>query len=267
MFKPQNPKLNALIVELNEIIETKRNLDNEIIDLPFIYSEAEDLEKDILSIDKKIASLTHKRENKVKKLTEFKAKLEGKNITQLRKNSNTLGEKIQDKETEIQRIVDEDFKSFINNMTEENTMECYLFSGTSTTPIMDKFYNDKDKDFLVLNGIFHGKDLVITKKYKNITVADVLAPTITELKTFRPSRIPERMRPLWNIISQYDNSKLKLGQKVQFDIPLPLGGQTYANQTGFGGKWDWTDGYGSYTEGTYYGEVTTFLIIGFIRNF
>ena len=131
---------------------------------------------------------------------------------------------------------------------------------------MDRFYNDNDKDFLVLKGIFVGKDLVITKKPRNITIANIPSPTMTELKTFRPRRIPNRMRPLWDKINQYDNSKLKVGQKIQFDVPLPLGGQTYANQTGYGWEWDWSDGYGSYTEGTYYGEVTTFLIIGFIKS-
>ena len=35
----------------------------------------------------------------------------------------------------------------------------------------------------------------------------------------------------------------------------------------FGWEWDWSNGIGSYTEGTYYGEVTTFLIIGFIKSY
>ena len=36
------------------------------------------------------------------------------------------------------------------------------------------------------------------------------------------------------------------------------------NQTGYGWEWDWSNGCGDYIEGTYYGEVTTFFVIGFI---
>ena len=61
-----------------------------------------------------------------------------------------LGEEIQGKEAERQRIIDADFKSFINTMTEENTMKCYLSLDTSTNTIMDEFYNGEDKEFLCL---------------------------------------------------------------------------------------------------------------------
>lgn len=266
MFKPKNPKFDILIASLKEVRDKKHDIDNEISELPFIISEVDDLKKEIDKMEFDISSLIEQKEEKTKRLSELQSKLEDKNKTQLQDESNLLEKEIQDKETEIQNIIDEDFKSFIDTMTEENTMTCYLSSDTSTTPIMDGFYNDKDKDFLVLRGIFAGKDLVITKKNRSVTVANIPSPTMTELKTFRPSRIPDRMRPLWDKIHQYDNSKLKVGQKVQFDVPLPLGGQTYANQTGYGWEWDWSDGFGSYTEGTYYGEVTTFLIIGFIRS-
>lgn len=36
---------------------------------------------------------------------------------------------------------------------------------------------------------------------------------------------------------------------------------------GYRWEWDWSNGYGSYTEAIYDGEVTTFLIIGFKRNY
>lgn len=266
MFKPTNPKFDILIAKLKEFRDKKHNIDNEISEMPFIYSEIDDLQKEIEKINSEFAALAKEREEKSQKLSELKFKLDRMNKIELQENSVLIEKEIKKKEEEIQKIIDEDFKSFIETMTEENTMSYYLSSDTSTTPIMDEFYNNNDKDFLVLKGIFSGKDLVITKKQRNVSVLDIPSPTMTELKTFRPSRIPDRMRPLWDTISKYDTSKMKVGQKVQFDIPLPLGGQTYANQTGYGWEWDWSDGYGSYTEGTYYGEVTTFLIIGFVKN-
>jgi hypothetical protein len=267
MFEPTNPKFTILVSELEKMRDKKRNIGNEIAELPFIASEIDDLEKEITDLDKKIMSLTNQKEIKIKELAERKSKLDGKNGIQLQEDSDLLGKKIQEMEVEIKSLIDGDFKTFMNTMKKENIMECYLLSDTATTPLMDKFYNDKDKDFLVLKGVFYGKDLVITKKCRNVTVAEVSAPTMTELKRFQSSRkTPDRMRPLVEIINQYRNSELKIGDKVQFDVPLPLGGQTYANQTGYGWEWDWSYGYGSYTEGTYYGEVTTFLIIGFIKS-
>lgn len=266
MFKPTNPKFDLLMAGIKEARDRKHNIDNEISELPWLASEIDDLEKEIAEIEKEIFSLTNQKNEKSKELATLQDKFNARSKTQLQEDSDSLGNKIQEMELEVQKIIDDDFRTFIDTMTEENTMECWLSSDTSTTPLMDKFDNDKEKDFLVLRGIFSGKGLVITKKQRSVTTADVSSPTMTELKTFRPSRVPERMRPLLEIISQYDNSKLKYGQKVQFDVPLPLGGQTYANQTGYGWEWDWTGGYGSYTEGTYYGEVTTFLIIGFVKT-
>lgn len=86
---------------------------------------------------------------------------------------------------------------------------------------------------------------------------------MTELKTYSKRKTSERIQPLIEELIDYDCSKLNYGQKAIFKAAFPLGGQTYANQTGYGWEWDWSDGYGDYTEGTYYGEVKNFLIVGF----
>ena len=47
MFKPTNPKFDMLIASLKEDRDKKHNIDNEISELPFIFSEVDDLEKEI----------------------------------------------------------------------------------------------------------------------------------------------------------------------------------------------------------------------------
>ena len=161
MFKPTNPKFDILIAKLKEFRDKKHNIDNEISEMPFIYSEIDDLQKEIEKINSEFAALAKEREEKSQKLSELKFKLDRMNKIELQENSVLIEKEIKKKEEEIQKIIDEDFKSFIETMTEENTMSYYLSSDTSTTPIMDEFYNNNDKDFLVLKGIFSGKDLVI----------------------------------------------------------------------------------------------------------
>lgn len=195
----------------------------------------------------------------------LKKKIDGKSLNEVCEIKDSLYKKIENKKAIIQNLIDTEFKFFINTMTEENTLSYHLFSYTKTTPIMDNFYNDKQKDFLVFRGVFYNKDLVIIRGQNNVSAKDVPSLTMTELKTYNSKHCtPERMYPLLEEIKKYNNSKLKHGQRVQFDKPIPLGGQTYANQTGYGSIWNWSYGIGSCIEGTYYGEVTKFLIIGFI---
>lgn len=265
MFKPSNPYFDNLVEELNNIKLEKNNVDKDIIDYPFLSTDISDTEENIIEIDNKIKHLQEEKDSEIQKLANLKIKIQGLNQIQLQEISDTLRKKIQILETKIDQIINDDFKTFINTMNPENTMTCSLFPETKTTPLMDNFTNDQTKDFLVLGMVIYGKNIVITKRQPGIKIANVEAPTMTELKTWRNKRAtPERMKPLLAEIHKYNNMDLKHGDKIQFDTPLPLGGQTYANQTGYGWEWDWTDGIGSCTEGTYYGEVTTFFIIGFI---
>jgi hypothetical protein len=50
---------------------------------------------------------------------------------------------------------------------------------------------------------------------------------------------------------------------IPFEQPIRLGGQTYANQTGFGSEYN---GDSLVTQGTLYGETTSFCIIGIIAR-
>lgn len=266
MFKPSNPDFDNLVKELKDAKAEKNNVDKDIIDYPFLPDDISDAEENIREIDNEIKRLQSKKDAEINKLAKLKTKIQELNPVQLRETSEALSKKIQILETKIDQIINDDFKTFINTMNRKNTMTCILFPETKTTPLMDMFANDQKKDFLVLQCVLP-YDLVITKRQPGIKIANVEAPTMTELKTWRNKRtIPERMEPLFAEMRKYYDMDLKHGDKIQFDTPLPLGGQTYANQTGYGWEWDWADGIGSCTEGTFYGEVTTFFIIGFIVN-
>lgn len=267
MFKPSNPDFDNLVKGLKDAKTEKNNVDKDMIDYPFLPDDISDTEENIREIDNEIKRLQSKKDSEIKKLAKLKTKIQKLNPVQLRETSDTLSKKIQMLETKIDQIINDDFKTFINTMTSENTIVRTLWPDTKTTPLMDEFANDQTKDFLVLNNVLYEQDIVITKRQPGIKVANVDTPTMTELKTWKNKRsIPERIKPLLAEVSKYDKKNLKHGDKIQFDIPLPLGGQTYANQTGYGWEWDWRDGFGSCIEGTYYGEVTTFFIIGFIVN-
>ena len=86
---------------------------------------------------------------------------------------------------------------------------------------------------------------------------------------------------LWNLKSSVTNklndqtsqSAVELEREYSFFISQPSKiipwPQHYAyitqnshNRTEYGWEWDWTDGLGSYTEGTYYGETIDYIFSG-----
>ena len=108
MFKPTNPKCDILTASLKEVRDKKQNIDNEISELPFIISEVDDLEKEIEEMECDISSLIEQKEEKTKRLSELQSKLVDKNKTQLQEESILLEKEIQDKEVEIQNIIESD---------------------------------------------------------------------------------------------------------------------------------------------------------------
>ena len=44
--------------------------------------------------------------------------------------------------------------------------------------------------------------------------------------------------------------------------PFRFRAQNSGNRTGYDWTWDWRNGYGDYTEGTYYGETTEYVFAG-----
>lgn len=64
-------------------------------------------------------------------------------------------------------------------------------------------------------------------------------------------------------ITEADLTKYKDSKDfVRFKKPYLLRAQNKRNRTGYGWEWDWSGGYGSYIEGTEYGETTRYCFVG-----
>lgn len=54
---------------------------------------------------------------------------------------------------------------------------------------------------------------------------------------------------------------VKDGDALAFKVPFEIGGQTYKDQTGYGSYYEGDD---CIYEGTYYGQTTSFYVVGII---
>ena len=61
-----------------------------------------------------------------------------------------------------------------------------------------------------------------------------------------------------DVIEQY----IDKDQFFRFSKPFLLRAQNSSNRTGYGWEWNWSGGYGDYTEGTFYGETTNYFFVG-----
>lgn len=186
-------------------------------------------------------------------------------------SSKELEKEIRDKlssyEQQLRFMATEVFVNRIYQIDTTNSL-CYeIKSTTKTTPIMDKFYNS-DSEFLILkefqkyysdSDCVHDYSFVVVRGIKGIEHYK-LQPTMTELKMHNSVT---RMQDIENCLDTIFKTPHSPGDKIPFDKPCLLGGQIYANQTGFGWEWEWGD---LISEGTLYGEVTNFMIIGIIYN-
>lgn len=170
-----------------------------------------------------------------------------------------------------------EFLSTVYSVSEENSMFIRLYNDTRTTPIMDSFLNS-DKKFLVFNQIFRLSNpnnyiwpsisLVIRKGALGISAIDS-GLTMTDLKKLSGAPIihgifPENSRfySLAEELLSVANSEKASNNAIALEHPVRLGGQTYANQTGFGSEYHGD----TFVQGTLYGETTSFYVIGFIVN-
>lgn len=156
-------------------------------------------------------------------------------------------------------------------MEAKDVFSCQLRNNTLTVDLLDD-YCDSKKDFLILKNQFsllnnYGYvSLIITPHYREMKTENT-QPTMTELKQNVGKRISNisclRLQPLLKEIQNIDNTyeKISRGSKFAFERPFLIGGQTSDNRTGYGCEWI---GGGDYIEGTLYGEVTDFMVVGII---
>ena len=90
--------------------------------------------------------------------------------------------------------------------------------------------------------------------------------TFTEFKMGNDSRL--RKFVLSEINDDIINQYIDKDQFYRFSTPFLLRAQNSTNRTGYGWEWDWSGGYGNYTEGTFYGETSNYFFVGvYISSF
>ena len=147
----------------------------------------------------------------------------------------------------------------------------YIWDDTRTVDLLDRFegYGQSEptryrriviknrKYIRYFNEHHPGFNLVIERGRGSDYVGNV---TFTEFKKGEDSALAQYVADevTDEIIEQYVDKD----QFYRFSKPFLLRAQNSSNRTGYGWEWDWSGGYGDYTEGTLYGETTNYFFVG-----
>jgi len=166
--------------------------------------------------------------------------------------------------------------ALVHDVTPQNSLYVCLNENVRTTPIMDE-YDESDKLYLVFGRQYRlyrndytimKVDLVVMRCQKKVdchrsglTMTDLKKDSGNLLRETRLDNAPKRSRliPLYKELLCISKDKLVPGILIPFQKPCFLGGQTFADQRGFGSEYN-----GDFLvhQGREYGETTKFLIIG-----
>lgn len=206
-----------------------------------------------------------------------KSELE-KKIKMLQEQINSLKKDLMETEEQYYDLVyTENTASYLESIysvSPENSINEHLYSDTKTTPIMDSFYCSK-KDFLIFKSLFF-VDVDFPPYWQYVSIVVRKSPrskirlidsglTMTDLKKesgWATLKYCSESRRVYPLIKEIVTAATKLSETnkiVPFEHIIRLGGQTYANQTGFGSEYN---GEELVHQGTLYGETTGFYIIG-----
>lgn len=272
-FQPNTIEIKSKINQINQLEKNYYNLQESISQIEKAKDKMEEYQWLLDQLKAEIKTLIEEKEEVDNKLNTLMETVPFDQYDKFQSSMHKTENKLDSHRTALQSLIIQNFHSYMESMNDYNTMYKVLTKQTKTTPIMDKFCNSKEFTFLILNSKLYSPDykgvikLVVTPAFNNIEHAECPSPTMTELKTNGSKSInahfPARMQPLIQEIQKYDFNKMSYGDKKQFSKPFILGGQTYDNQTGFGWEWEWDE---CIYEGTEYGEVTDFFVIGFIYD-
>lgn len=234
-------------------------------------SSVEHIENTIESLQETLSDLNSLLETHENEISDISDKLKSKD-----KELSDMDQKLADKKKQLDKLLNDELCKKSLTVNNKNSYFASLKKNTSTTPIVTE-YCKSDKEFMVLNAEmrlpgYKKFSYIIVRSNKTIVGMQKNVPTMSELKSVADKSISgvsiSRMQYLKNHIidaaSKYKNLAPNL--IIPLSEPCPLGGQSDFNQTGYGWEWDWSYGIGDYTEGTYYGEMTGFSVIGIRIN-
>lgn len=258
--------------------EDKNTLKEWFTDMKTLSDQSKEINDQIEGYQRAIESLGHEQLENSSKREEYVQKILGK--------SGSDEEALNFLENELQKVYHKEIQASVKNLPEDGVYD-YLRSWRKTTPIMDSFYHS-EKKFLILQEIYHFALLnpytwadvsLIISKSVDCPIIEKASPTMTEIKRVASLKrrisidtvkrvlacVPERMEPLTskilNILS--NEPTFKDNKTFTFKVPSRIGGQTYDDQTGYGSYYEGDD---CIYEGTYYGQTTSFYVVGIIVN-
>lgn len=264
----------------NEVMimtEDKNTLKEWLIDMKTLIDQSKELSSQIEGYQRAIKALELEQLENSSKREEHVHKILGR--------SGSDEEALNFLENELQERYRKDMRETIENSSEQKVYKV-LSSWTKTTKVMDSFYHSENK-FLILYGVYQFEiwkpsytwvdvSLIISKSVDCPKVEES-CPTLTEIKRISSlkrrinangrvlAHVPERMMPLTSeVLSTINNEgTIENGKTITFKVPFKIGGQTYDDQTGYGSYYEGDD---CIYEGTYYGQTTSFYVVGIILN-
>lgn len=192
------------------------------------------------------------------------------------KELSDIDQQLANKKKQLDKLLNDELCKKSLTVNKKNSYTAILRKNTSTTPLVTE-YCKSDKEFMVLNAgmrlpEYKEFSYIIIRGNKTIVGTQENVPTMSELKSVAEKSIVgvsiPRMQYLKNHIIEAANKYKKLTPNLIIPLsePCPLGGQSDYNQMGYGWEWNWSYGVGDYVEGTYYGEMTGFSVIGIKIN-
>lgn len=231
----------------------------------------EHIEDTIESLQEALADINSLLETHEDEMSDISDELKSKD-----KELSDMDRQLADKKRQLDKLLNDELCKKSLTVNNKNSYLASLKRNTSTTPIVTE-YCKSDKEFMILNAgmrlpEYKKFSYIIIRSNKTIVGMQENVPTMSEIKSVADKLISgvsiPRMQYLKNHIidaaSKYKNFTPDL--IIPLSEPCPLGGQSDFNQTGYGWEWDWSYGIGDYTEGTYYGEMTGFSVIGIKIN-
>lgn len=187
-----------------------------------------------------------------------------------------LNKDVERKKEQLKQLREEALCQSSLDATNKNSYYAILKKNTATTPIITD-YCKSDKKYMILDAKMQLPGLkkfsyIIVRSNKTIIGTQENIPTMSELKSVAEKSIAGVTIPRMQYLKEHILSVIKKQKSISPTSIIPLeescqiGGQSDFNQCGYGWEWDWSYGIGDYTEGTYYGEMTGFIVIGIKIN-
>lgn len=251
-------------------------IENKVLDLSVEISDAKTTikksQQEIIELQTLINSLTIATDK-----NEEEYNLLQNELKNLQMKEKTLSTELAQKKSQIDKISNMGICQTALSMNAKNSYRVKIKRTTNTTPIITEFCENKKYEFLILDAdmrlpnhkafsyIVIRANTIIAGRKENV-------PTMTEIKSVSGKSISYITIPRMQFLKEHilkeikNNKNFPTNQIIPFSEPCPIGGQSDSNQEGYGWEWEWSYGIGDYTEGTYYGEMTGFSVIGIQIN-